>query len=143
MCKRSFTVICVFYFLCFGSVLYAGELHRCQLANGRVHYSDGACPKGSLEIWVRDLGTNHGTLSEDARARQEDARAWQRQNRSEVAALVRLQNARRRGSSRSTSANDTCEKARKRRDQIRDREFKTMTFDRAVELDDQVREKCR
>lgn len=122
--------------------LQAGELRRCRLANGGIHYSDAACPPGSKEVWVRDLGAANTPLSEEARARMQDARAWQRENRSEVAAWVKRQQTVRSTGRRGTTI-DRCDRARKQRDRIRDREFMTMTFDRAVELDDRVREQCR
>ena len=122
--------------------LQAGELRRCRLANGGIYYSDASCPTGSKEVWVRDIGTSSKPLSEEARARMQDARAWQRDNRAEVAAWVKRQQTTRNGGRRHASV-DPCERARTRRDRIRDREFMTMTFDRAVELDNQVRDQCR
>ena len=133
--------LCVLMGVCTLS-LHAGELRRCRLSNGSSQYSDAACPPGSKEVWVRDMGPANTPLSEDARARLNDARAWQRENRAEVAAWVKHQQTARRVRQRGSSV-DTCARARTRRDRIRDREFMTMTFDRAVELDNQVREQCR
>ncbi|QYR52781.1 hypothetical protein [Lysobacter soyae] len=121
----------------------AGEVRRCRLSDGRIQYSDGPCPNGSREVWVRDAGPARVPLSEVGRASLEDTRQWQRQNRAEVSSWVSRQQAVSRAGSRGAVPVDRCAQARSRRDRIRDREFKTMTFDRAVELDNQVREQCR
>lgn len=121
----------------------AGEVRRCRLSDGRIQYSDGLCPNGSREVWVRDAGPARVPLSEVGRASLEDTRQWQRQNRAEVSGWVNRHQAVSRAGRRGAAPVDRCAQARSRRDRIRDREFKTMTFDRAVELDNQVREQCR
>lgn len=121
----------------------AGEVRRCRLSDGRIQYSDSICPGGSREIWVRDAGPARVPLSEVDRASLEDTWQWQRQNRAEVSGWVKRQQAASRSGRRGAAPVDRCAQARSRRDRIRDREFKTMTFDRAVELDNQVREQCR
>ena len=120
----------------------AAELSRCIGHGGAVSYVSGACPANLRTDWHQDLApVAPVVLDADARARMADARAWQARNRAEVSSLVRSQNARSR--SRSTGTIDRCGAARSKRDRIRDRDFRAMTFDRAVALDDQVREACR
>lgn len=143
MHSRALTTVCGLIFLSMSAKVLATEIRHCRLSGGRSFYSDGRCPKGSVELWVRAAGGEGRVLSEEARARLADTREWQRQNRAEVTAWVKTQavaGGRRR---RATQALDPCEQARARRDRRRDREFLTMTFDRAVALDNEVRDLCR
>lgn len=121
----------------------AGELRRCKFGNGARHYSDAPCPKGSVEELIRTIDADRKFLSEEARRRADDTREWQRRNRDEVAAMVRLQHQAARARRGSVTKTDPCGQARAKRDRIRQREFMTMTFDRAVALDDAVRDVCK
>ncbi len=120
----------------------ASELSRCIGRGGAISYVSGACPTGSRTDWHQELvPAKPMVMDAYARARMADAREWQARNRAEVSSLVRSQNARGRG--RGSRTVDRCAQAKKRRDRTRDREFRSMTYDRAVSLDDQVREACR
>lgn len=145
MAKADYSILafCAVFQLFFAAHVAAGELHRCRLGNGTRQYSDAPCPKGSIEEWVRVIDSDRKPLPDEARLRSEDTRDWQRRNRAEVAAMVRLQQQAARGRRASAAKVDPCAQARTKRDRIRQREFMRMTFERALALDDAVRDVCK
>lgn len=89
------------------------------------------------------MDADRKTLPEEARIRSDDTREWQRRNRDEVTAMIRLQHQAGRARRGSAPKTDACGQARAKRDRIRQREFMTMTFERALALDDAVRDLCK
>ena len=122
---------------------HAVELRKCRLPSGRMAYASDACPRGSHEIWRRDIQPDH---QHDAalKRRQADIAQWQQASRREASMRLR-QPAARVGSGRAgeSASASRCERARQRRDRIRDKEWMRMTYDRMVKLDDDVAEACR
>ncbi|MBS0224821.1 MAG: hypothetical protein JSS25_00570 [Proteobacteria bacterium] len=123
---------------------WAGEVHQCLGQAGAVSYVDGDCPAGTRAGWIRSYDDDRVGQARSIRQRQLETLEWQRSNRAEISAMMRV----RRGGSRVASTGrgdgmDRCQRSRHRRDRIRDREFQTMTYDRMVALDDGVREACR
>ncbi|MBS0216503.1 MAG: hypothetical protein JSR50_12215 [Proteobacteria bacterium] len=123
---------------------WAGEVHQCLGQGGAVSYVDGDCPAGTRAGWTRSYDDDRVGQARSIRQRQLETLEWQRSNRAEVSAMMRV----RRSGGRVASTGrgdgmDRCQRSRHRRDRIRDREFQTMTYDRMVALDDGVREACR
>ena len=74
--------------------------------------------------------------------RQQETVEWQRSNRAEVAAMMRARRGGRMASAQGGGV-DHCQKARRHRDRVRDREYSKMTWERVTRLDDDVRDACR
>lgn len=120
----------------------AGEVHQCLGQGGVVSYVDGDCPTGTRAGWIRSYDDDRAGQARSIRQRQMETLEWQRSNRAEIAAMMRVRRGGRVASVRGDGL-DRCQRTRHRRDRIRDREFQTMTYDRMVALDDGVREACR
>ncbi len=120
----------------------AAELRKCVMPNGRTAYVSEACPTGSREVWQRviDADPQHEAA---LKRRQDDITEWQQASRRESALRQRVASAR--GSTRSGDATSSsrCERARQRRDRIRDKDWMRMTYDRMIQLDDEVNDACR
>lgn len=121
----------------------AGEVHQCLGQGGAVSYVDGDCPAGTHAGWVRSYDDDRAGQARSIRQRQLETLEWQRSNRAEVSAMMRVRRGGRVASSGRGDGMDRCQRSRQRRDRIRDREFQTMTWKRMVALDDGVREACR
>ncbi len=126
-----------------GGNAWAGEVHQCLGQGGAVSYVDGDCPAGTRAGWIRSYDDDRAGQVRAIRQRQLETLEWQRSNRAEIAAMMRVRRGGRAASVRSGDGLDRCQRTRHRRDRIRDREFRTMTYDRMVALDDGVREACR
>lgn len=120
----------------------AAELRKCRLSNGRPAYMSEACPAGSREVWQRDVAADPAHAAALKR-RQDDLKQWEQASRREAA--LRLRAVAHRGSARhsTASAPSRCERAQARRDRIRDKDWMRMTYDRMIQLDDEVSEACR
>jgi hypothetical protein len=125
-----------------GGNAWAGEVHQCLGQGGAVSYVDGDCPAGTRAGWIRSYDDDRAGQARSIRQRQLETLEWQRSNRAEIAAMMRVRRGGRVASARGDGL-DRCQRTRHRRDRIRDREFQTMTYDRMVALDDGVREACR
>lgn len=121
----------------------AAELRKCRLPSGASAYVSEACPAGSRELWQRAIVADPGHDAAVQRRQQEIA-SWQADNRREAALRLRPHSMRA-ASTRGSGSNATsrCERARQRRDRIRDQAWMRMTYDRMIQLDDEVREACR
>lgn len=121
----------------------AAELRKCAMPNGRSAYVSEACPTGSREVWQRtvDADPQHDVA---LKRRQDELSQWQQASRREAALRYRPVVARG-GSARdsTTNAATRCERARQRRDRIRDKDWMRMTYDRMIQLDNDVAEACR
>ncbi len=141
---RYAAVICAAWLAAWGGLgdAAAAELRKCLLSNGRAAYVSEACPAGSREAWQRIVDADPG---HDAalKRRQDDIAQWQQANRREAA--LRQRGVGMRGSTRNGDAasSNRCERARQRRDRIRDKDWMRMTYDRMIQLDDEVNDACR
>lgn len=122
---------------------WAGEVHQCLGQGGAVSYVDGDCPAGTHAGWTRSYDDDREGQARSIRLRQQETQEWQRSNRAEISAMMRVRRGGRVASVGRGDGMDRCQRTRHRRDRTRDREFKTMTYDRMVALDDGVREACR
>ena len=121
----------------------AGEIHQCLGPGGAVSYVDGDCPAGTRAGWTRSYDDDPAGQARSIRQRQLETLEWQRSNRAEVSAMMRVRRGRVAVGGGRGDGTDRCQRSRHRRDRIRDREFRTMTYDRMIALDDGVREACR
>lgn len=120
----------------------AGELRKCALRDGRHAYVSDACPAGSRELWQQDVAPDPQADAERQRRLDEIAQ-WQKVSRQEASARQRSASRARTSSRSATTSASTCERARQRRDRIRDREWMRMTYDRMIQLDQDVSDACR
>lgn len=119
----------------------AAELRKCILSNGRAAYVSEACPAGSRQAWQRAVDADPGHDAAVKR-RLDEISQWQQASRRD--AVRRQWVSGMRGTTRSgEGASNRCERARQRRDRIRDKEWMRMTYDRMIQLDDEVNEACR
>lgn len=139
--KHCWGLIVLLWLAC-GSAL-AGEVHQCLGRGGAVSYVDGDCPAGTQAGWTRSYDEDRAGQARSIRQRQMETLEWQRSNRAEISAMMRARRGGRVASARGGDGMNRCERTRQRRSRIRDREFRTMTYDRMVALDDGVREACR
>ena len=123
--------------------LHAAGLHKCLLPGGNHLYANGGCPTGSREIWQRQTEPDPAQEASVLR-RWKDIEAWQDGNRRKASARARQAVGTRRTATRNAEAAASgCERARQRRERIRDRDWMRMTYDRMVRLDQDVRDACR
>lgn len=120
-------------------VAEAGEVRKCRSDAGHHTYVSGDCPLGTREVWTREIRPEPA----DAAAMQKhqaELNRWQQRNR------------RRGGPGRSSGsrpqirqdrAGRACETAKRRRDEVRDRDWYTLTLDQLRALDDRVARACR
>lgn len=125
-----------------GAPARAGEIHQCLGQGGAVSYVDGDCPAGTRAGWTRSYDDDRAGQARSIRLRQQETLEWQRSNRAEIAAMMRARRGSRVAAARGDGL-DRCQRSRRRRDRIRDREFRNMTWERVTALDDDVREACR
>ena len=122
---------------------WAGDVHQCLGQGGAVSYVDGDCPAGTHPGWTRSYDEDRAGQARAIRQARQETLDWQRSNRAEIAAMMRVRRGGRVASARGGDGMDRCQRSRHRRDRIRDREFMSMTWKRMVALDDDVREACR
>ncbi|MDO5609189.1 MAG: hypothetical protein Q4G62_00145 [Pseudomonadota bacterium] len=120
----------------------ATELRKCALADGRHLYINRDCPAGSRELWQRAIVTVESD-DDDLRRRREDNARWQQMNREEISAGLRARPGQVSGRRQQQSSVNRCQQARQRRDQIRQRDFMRMDYQRMLALDRQVADACR
>lgn len=124
--------------------ILATELYKCALRGGGHVYSSQPCPSGSREVWQREVAPD--PIPDAAtRRRLQDIAQWQQESRRETALRQSAGSGAGRRLTRSTAASEArrCERARERRDRIRDRDWMRMTYDRMVTLDQEVADACR
>lgn len=118
----------------------AGELRKCRSdAGGHHHYVSGRCPAGTREVWMREVQPE----PVDAVAlqkRQAELNRWQQRSRGRSGA-VRGSGGRTQG--QTNRAGRACETAKRRRDEVRDRDWYALTLDQLRALDDRVARACR
>ena len=120
----------------------AAELRKCVMPTGRTAYVSEACPAGSREVWQRivDADPQHEAA---LKRRQDDIAQWQQANRRESALRQRVASVRGGTRSGAAASSNRCDRARQRRDRIRDKDWMRRTYDRMIQLDDEVNEVCR
>ena len=144
MQPRSFMLALAFAMALCTSQAWAGELRKCVMPGGRHVYVDGTCPGGSRVAWQRDT-VPEATDAAGVRRRLDEIERWQVALRNEVAAQLMPV----RGRAQSTTQRDAavagnrCERERARRARIRDQEWMRMTYDRMIQLDQDVNAACR
>ncbi|MCL1634753.1 hypothetical protein M2650_08935 [Luteimonas sp. SX5] len=116
----------------------AGEVRKCEHRDGSHSYVSGACPAGTRQAWVRDVEPEP-VDADRLRERQTALNRWQQRSR------VRGSSG---GGSRpsQTSRNNAakaCETAKRRRNEVRDRDWYTLTLEQLRTLDDRVARACR
>lgn len=123
--------------------LHAAGLHKCRIANGGHLYASGGCPAGSRELWQREVAPDPAQEAAVQR-RWKEIEAWQGASRREAADRARRPSGLARTSHQSAGkVMNPCERARQRRDRIRDRDWMRMTYDRMIRLDEEVADACR
>lgn len=141
---RCMVLVCASWMLTLSGLddVVAAELRKCTLANGRVAYVSDACPSGSRQIWQRpvDADPQHEAA---LKRRQDDIAQWQQASRRESALRLRPASVRMSARNGEATSSSRCERARQRRDRIRDKEWMRMTYDRMTQLDDEVADACR
>lgn len=117
----------------------AGELRKCSNHDGsHHHYVSGDCPAGTREVWVREVQPEPVDVVA-MQQRQAELNRWQPRSRARGGAG--------RGSGRrpegpTDKANRACEAAKRRRDEVRDRDWYTLTLGQLRALDDRVAKSC-
>lgn len=120
----------------------AGEVRKCRDDTGHPSYVSGACPPGTRELWLREVAPEP-VPADDIPRRLRELRQWQERNqRSSARGYPSRRGFRSRPMPVDTQAR-ACEKARRRRDEVRDRDWYTITIDRLRQLDDAVTRACR
>src|SRR5580765_7052510 len=77
--------------LLFGSSgAWAGEVHQCLGRGGAVSYVDGDCPAGTHAGWIRSYDDDRAGQARSIRQRQLETLEWQRSNRAEGSAMMRV-----------------------------------------------------
>lgn len=119
----------------------ADQVRKCSGRDGHHSYVSGACPPGTRQLWVLEVTPEPVAADEPAR-RLAALEQWQwRQEQLRSRSMgVRY---RWRPRPRVDTAARACDKARRRRDEIRDRDWYTVTIDRLRKLDEQVARACR
>lgn len=122
------------------AVVEAGELRKCSNRDGsHHHYVSGECPSGTREVWMREVQPE----PVDAVAlqkRQAELNRWQQRGRARRSAG---RGSRGRSQGPADKAGRACETAKRRRDEVRDRDWYTLTLDQLRALDDRVAKACR
>lgn len=121
----------------------AAELRKCALPGGRIAYVSDACPSGSRQLWQRAVASDpqHAVT---LKQRQAEIERWQQTKQREAASQQRQYSTRARNTRSIALASETrCERARQRRDRIRSKDWMRMTYDRIIQLDDDVAAACR
>ena len=132
--------IVVWVWLSASVIADAGEVRKCiSPAGGNHHYVSGDCPAGTREVWMREVQPEPA----DAIAmqkRQAELNRWQQRSRGRGSA-GRSSGGRTKGPA--DKAGRACETAKRRRDEVRDRDWYTLTLDQLRALDDRVAKACR
>lgn len=113
----------------------AGDVRKCRDREGRYSYVSGDCPAGTREIWVRQVQPE--PVAEAARRNAEPKGRRQRSYRLSGAGSGH------RTQDRKDKAGRACETAKRRRDEVRDRDWYTLTLDQLRALDERVARACR
>ncbi len=116
------------------AVADAGEARKCSDRDGRSSYVSGACPAGTREIWVREFEPEpiDAAVAQKRRIEHEG-----RPSRAHGQGYRRPQR-----DSKRNRADRACETAKRHRDQVRDRDWYTLTLEQLRALDDKVARSC-
>lgn len=126
-----------------------GKLYKCSNPKAATSIQSEPCPKGSKQIWVRDAEPEapptpqqQAALDAQRRRSAEDARAL-----AQMAGTVPGQGGQvyyqTVGSSAAERAKARCQSARTHAQQVRDTQWRTLTYDRLQKLDDWVARECK
>lgn len=121
------------------AVADAGELRKCRSDTSHHTYVSGDCPAGTREVWVREVQPE----PVDATAmqkRQAELNRWQQRSRGK-GGVGRGSRGRSQGATERTGR--ACETAKRRRDEVRDRDWYTLTLDQLRALDERVASACQ
>lgn len=116
----------------------AGEVRKCTHRDGSRTYVSGACPAGTREAWVRNVQPEPVT-ADTLRERQAELNRRQQRSRARGRSGVGSQPGR---TSRNNAA-QACEAAKRRRGEVRDRDWYTLTLAQLRALDERVARACR
>lgn len=121
--------------LCIAGAADAADVRKC-IGKAGNSYVSGACPPGTREAWMRQV------VAESA-----PAAASQASRAHAASGAARREPAAGRGRQRRASAppapERACEAAKRRRDEVRDRDWYTLTYDQLSALDRRVARACR
>ncbi len=124
---------CLGWCLCVIGTADAADVRKCVGKTGNSYVS-GACPPGTREAWARQVVA----ASTPAASRPSPVHADTRPARRKSGASVRQPR-----SSAKPSPERACEAAKRRRDELRDRDWYTLTYDQLSALDRRVARACR
>lgn len=115
-----------------GGIAAAGEVRKCGGREGHSYVS-GDCPPGTREVWSRRIEPEPVVATGGPNPPRPTPEPAQRRP-------PRAGAARRAAPARKETA---CEAAKRRRDEIRDRDWYTITYERLSALDARVARACR
>ena len=113
--------------LCAAGAVGATELRKCE-GKGGNSYVSGACPPGTREVWRRAVEPEPAPAVDKKREAKQQRTAGRGQ-RSRSAAQ--------------SAGPASCEAAKRRRDDFRDRHWYTITYEQLSALDQRVAQACR
>lgn len=123
--------------LCMAGVADAADVRKC-IGKGGNSYVSGACPPGTREAWLRRVVAEPVRAADPRASRTRADRAAPRSARKAADG-----HARQRRSSTQAAAERACEAAKRRRDEVRDRDWYTLTYEQLGALDRRVERACR
>lgn len=115
----------------------ASEVRKCSARDGQSSYVSGDCPAGTREVWVREMKPEPVAASEPKKAKSNRSPSGERQQ------AGRHSGGGRRPPHAASKPGQSCEAAKRRRDEVRDRDWYTLTLDQLRALDDRVARACR
>lgn len=110
-----------------------GEARKCSGREG-PSYVSGPCPPGTREVWTRRIES--APAAAPGRSQRRPAAEAPRKPR-------RAASAGRGGRGGATQKETSCEAAKRRRAEVRDRDWYTITYERLSALDERVARACR
>lgn len=120
--------------LCAAGAVGAAELRKCE-GKGGNSYVSGACPPGTREVWTRPVEPEPVVDTKREAAKQQRTAARSRSRSSN-------RGQRSRSAAQSTGPG-SCEAAKRRRDDFRERHWYTITYEQLSALDQRVARACR
>ncbi|TKR29566.1 hypothetical protein FCE95_15665 [Luteimonas gilva] len=115
----------------------AADVRKC-IGKGGNSYVSGACPPGMREAWVRQVVAEAAPAVDARTGRTRADRAATRSGKKAGGG-----HARQRRSSAQAPADRACEAAKRRRAEVRDRDWYTLTYEQLGALDRRVERACR
>lgn len=119
--------------LCAAGAVGATELRKCE-GKGGNSYVSGACPPGTREVWTRSVEPEPAPAVDKKRETKQRTAARSRTS------AGRGQRSR---SAAQSAGPASCEAAKRRRDDFRDRHWYTITYEQLSALDQRVARACR